>query len=59
LEKCRFENTNTNELIDEMSEEERETFQFNVKNINWKDYIANVHIPGLRKHVMKGRGTQP
>lgn len=45
--------------MDEMSEEERKKFQFDVGSINWKDYIANVHIPGLRKHVMKGRGTNP
>ncbi|KAJ4796456.1 Fatty acyl-CoA reductase [Rhynchospora pubera] len=52
----RFDNTNTEELIYEMSEEERENFQFDVESIDWEDYIANVHIPGLRKHVKKGRG---
>lgn len=59
MEKCRFDNANTEELIDEMSEEDRKNFQFDVESIDWKDYIANVHIPGLRKHVMKGRGTNP
>ncbi|XP_072977375.1 fatty acyl-CoA reductase 2, chloroplastic-like isoform X2 [Typha angustifolia] len=52
----RFDNTNTQNLMDEMSEEERRSFHFDVRNIDWKDYISNVHIPGLRKHVMKGRG---
>ncbi|KAJ3673830.1 hypothetical protein LUZ60_005822 [Juncus effusus] len=54
----RFGNENTEGLIDEMSKEERKEFQFDVRSINWKDYIANVHVPGLRKHVMKGRGIQ-
>lgn len=53
----RFDNTNTQELMQEMSEEERRKFGFDVGAIDWKDYISNVHIPGLRRHVMKGRGV--
>ncbi|XP_031498415.1 fatty acyl-CoA reductase 2, chloroplastic-like [Nymphaea colorata] len=53
----RFDNSNTQQLMEEMSEEERKAFGFDVVNINWKDYIINVHIPGLRSYVMKGRGT--
>lgn len=52
----RFDNSNTERLMECMSEEEREEFGFDVGNIDWKDYISNVHIPGLRRHVMKGRG---
>ncbi|KAL6997522.1 Fatty acyl-CoA reductase 2 [Sarracenia purpurea var. burkii] len=52
----RFDNSNTKRLMECLSEEEREEFGFEVENIDWKDYISNVHIPGLRKHVMKGRG---
>lgn len=25
-------------------------FDFDPENINWKDYMMNVHIPGLMKH---------
>jgi fatty acyl-CoA reductase len=39
-----------------MSEDEKREFGFDVKGIDWKDYITNVHIPGLRRYVMKGRG---
>lgn len=39
-----------------MSEEEKRTFGFDVGSIDWKDYISNIHIPGLRSHVVKGRG---
>ncbi|XP_028107371.1 fatty acyl-CoA reductase 2 [Camellia sinensis] len=52
----RFDNSNTKRLMECMSEEERKKFGFDVGNIDWKDYISNIHIPGLRRHVMKGRG---
>ncbi|KAL9232697.1 hypothetical protein vseg_007776 [Gypsophila vaccaria] len=51
----RFDNSSTSSLLDSMSEEERKTFYFDVGSIDWTDYICNVHIPGLRTHVMKGR----
>ncbi|KAJ0982272.1 hypothetical protein J5N97_010527 [Dioscorea zingiberensis] len=52
----RFDNTNTQVLMQELSEEERRNFGFDVGAIDWKNYISSVHIPGLRRHVMKGRG---
>ncbi|OMO51850.1 Male sterility, NAD-binding protein [Corchorus capsularis] len=52
----RFDNSNTERLMEMMSEEEKRNFGFDVESIDWKDYIKNVHIPGLRRHVMKGRG---
>ncbi|KAL1204735.1 Fatty acyl-CoA reductase 2 [Cardamine amara subsp. amara] len=51
----RFDNSNTQRLMEKMSEEEQREFGFDVASINWKDYITNVHIPGLRRHVLKGR----
>lgn len=38
-----------------MSAEESRQFGFDIESIDWKDYIKNIHIPGLRRHVMKGR----
>ncbi|WRX23895.1 Fatty acyl-coenzyme A reductase [Theobroma cacao] len=52
----RFDNSNTERLMEIMSEEEKRNFGFDVGSMDWKDYIKNVHIPGLRRHVMKGRG---
>lgn len=43
--------------MESMSAEEKKIFGFDVGSIDWGDYITNVHIPGLRKHVLKGRGT--
>ncbi|KAI3417727.1 Fatty acyl-CoA reductase, partial [Psidium guajava] len=51
----RFDITNTERLMERMSEEEKRRFGFDVGSIDWKDYIINVHIPGLRWHVMKER----
>ncbi|KAH9602293.1 hypothetical protein KSS87_012971 [Heliosperma pusillum] len=51
----RFDNSSTSSLLESMSDEERKTFYFDVGSIDWTDYICNVHIPGLRTHVMKGR----
>lgn len=42
--------------MESMSEEEKRKFGFDVGSIDWKEYITKVHIPGLRRHVMKGRG---
>ncbi|KAL3534111.1 hypothetical protein ACH5RR_002572 [Cinchona calisaya] len=51
----RLDNSNTQLLMGCMSKEEIRQFGFDVENIDWKDYISNIHIPGLRRHVMKGR----
>ncbi|VYS57072.1 unnamed protein product [Arabidopsis thaliana] len=51
----RFDNSNTQRLMENMSEDEKREFGFDVGSINWTDYITNVHIPGLRRHVLKGR----
>ncbi|PIA60101.1 hypothetical protein AQUCO_00400769v1, partial [Aquilegia coerulea] len=54
--KGRFDNTNMQKLMEEMSEEEQKSFDMDVGSIEWKDYICNIHIPGLLRHVLKGRG---
>ncbi|KAI3832404.1 hypothetical protein MKW92_004633 [Papaver armeniacum] len=32
------------------------TFDFDPKHINWKNYMIDIHIPGLIKYVVKPRG---
>ncbi|CAI9779415.1 unnamed protein product [Fraxinus pennsylvanica] len=51
----RFDNSNTKRLMGYMSKEESHQFGFDVESIDWQDYISKVHIPGLRRHVTKGR----
>ncbi|XVE96177.1 hypothetical protein REPUB_Repub02eG0199300 [Reevesia pubescens] len=50
-----FDIGNTRTLMECMSEEEKKKFNFDVRSIDWKDYFMNVHIPGLRRHVLKER----
>ncbi|ONK72606.1 uncharacterized protein A4U43_C04F21160 [Asparagus officinalis] len=52
----RFDDTNTQKLMQEMSKEEMQSFDFDVGGISWADFIANVHIPGLRRYVLKEIG---
>ncbi|KAL7201778.1 hypothetical protein ACSBR1_033475 [Camellia fascicularis] len=49
----RFDSSNTQRLMQCMCEEERSKFGFDLASIDWKDYVFNTHIPGVRKHVMK------
>ncbi|XP_010559061.1 PREDICTED: fatty acyl-CoA reductase 6, chloroplastic-like [Tarenaya hassleriana] len=53
--KARFDNTNAQRLLEEMTMEERSMFEFNTGRTDWEHYIMNVHLPGLRKHVLRGR----
>lgn len=50
-----FDSSNMRKMMEEMSLEEKKNFGFNVGNINWKDYISNIHIPGLKTHILKER----
>ncbi|KAA8516955.1 hypothetical protein F0562_017227 [Nyssa sinensis] len=54
----RFDSSNTQGLMECMSEKERKEFGIDLESIDWKDYISNIHIPGLRRHVMKDRATR-
>ena len=55
--KGRFGASNTMELHRSLSEEEQAKFNFNLQSVDWRAYLCDVHIPGLRKFVLKGRGT--
>lgn len=54
---ARFDNANTEALLAGMSVEEKVRFPFDARSVDWMDYFTNVHIPGVKKHVMKGRGS--
>ena len=42
----------TDKVWESLTEEERSKFNFNVADIDWQDYIQNVHIPGLKRFVL-------
>ncbi|MBT3602708.1 MAG: hypothetical protein HN521_06530, partial [Candidatus Latescibacteria bacterium] len=33
--------------------EDREIFNCDVSRIDWPTYIQDIHIPGLKRHVLK------
>ncbi|XP_047983250.1 fatty acyl-CoA reductase 2, chloroplastic-like [Salvia hispanica] len=52
--KARFHTGNTRALLEEMSEEEREVYEVDATKIDWNKYFVDIHIHGLRKHVVNG-----
>ncbi|MSS72944.1 MAG: hypothetical protein EXS64_15845 [Candidatus Latescibacteria bacterium] len=51
--KCRFETANTRRLYLGLDPEDQKTFNFDVTRIDWREYIQDIHIPGLKRHVLK------
>ncbi|XP_059429003.1 fatty acyl-CoA reductase 3-like [Corylus avellana] len=51
----RFDDSNTEKLRLATSESgvDSQLFGFDPKCIDWKDYLMNTHIPGLRKYALK------
>ena len=56
---CQFRVEQTAALFESLRPEEKKRFNFDVTRINWRHYIQNVHIPGVKKFILKieGAGT--
>ena len=50
---CEFETENTRRLYRALNPEDQKVFNFDVTRINWPQYIQEIHIPGLKHHVLK------
>jgi fatty acyl-CoA reductase len=50
---CVFDTTNAQHLLDELDDADRAQLDFDVRRIDWRTYIQDVHIPGLRRHVLR------
>lgn len=50
---CEFETENTRRLFQALNPEDQKQFNFDVTRINWREYIQEIHIPGLKHHVLK------
>lgn len=48
-----FETEKTRGLYDALSPTERQRFNFDVSQIHWKRYFQEIHIPGIKRHVLK------
>ena len=49
---CRFETGRTRALYESLPPEERAAFDMDVTGIDWPAYVADIHLPGLRRHVL-------
>ena len=52
---CRFATDNLQSTAESMHPDDRCEFTFDVKQIDWEDYLINRHVPGLRAFVLGGK----
>ncbi|KAK1399896.1 Fatty acyl-CoA reductase [Heracleum sosnowskyi] len=50
-----FDDGKVKALMKMMSVEEKKLFECDVGIIDWKEYICNIHVPGFRTYVLKGK----
>jgi len=50
---CIFETENLRRLQSEMSLEDRKALNCDVSRIRWREYIQDIHVPGLKRHILK------
>ncbi len=56
---CTFETDRTVELHESLDPEDRLLFNGDVSRIHWKTYFQEIHIPGLKRHVLKTDEPKP
>ncbi len=45
------------ELYYDLDKEDQVLFNFDVSRMNWRHYVQNIHIPGIKKYLLKMEGT--
>lgn len=50
---CRFETRRTRDLFEQLPADEQRIFSMDVRRIDWPQYIRDIHVPGLRRHVLR------
>ncbi|MBI4530015.1 MAG: AMP-binding protein [Candidatus Latescibacteria bacterium] len=56
--KCRFQTNRTRALFESLPSDDQRLFNFDVHRIRWPEYIQDIHIPGLKRHVLKSGDTE-
>ncbi|GBC99125.1 Long-chain-fatty-acid--CoA ligase [bacterium HR17] len=51
--KARFATDTMQRLWAHMDEDDRRAFFFDVTAIDWRHYLQDVHIPGLKRHILR------
>jgi long-chain acyl-CoA synthetase len=50
---CRFETVHSRELLEALRPDERSAFDFDPRKIRWKNYLQDVHIPGIKRNILR------
>jgi nucleoside-diphosphate-sugar epimerase len=50
---CVFDTSRTQRVLDELEPGDRAVLDFDVRHIDWRHYLQDVHLPGLRRHVLR------
>lgn len=53
---CRFQMGKMLALYEALPPAEQQLFNVDVRQIDWEQYYQHTHLPGLRRHVLKGDG---
>ena len=51
--RCVFETRRLRDLFGKLTPAEQSRFSTDVARIDWKTYMQEIHVPGLRRHVLK------
>lgn len=49
---ARFLTFNTRRLWKALSAEERRSFPFDIRTLNWRRYVQEIHVPGIKFHLL-------
>jgi long-chain acyl-CoA synthetase len=55
---CSYSTQRTRTLFNELSAAEKESFNLDAGRIDWEEYIQRIHIPGLRRFVLKDKPSE-
>ena len=50
---CRYETRKLHVLLERLLPEERAIFDFDPRKIPWRHYLQDVHIPGLKRNILR------
>lgn len=50
---CRFETDRSFALLQSLEPEERKRFNFDPRVFHWRGYLQDVHIPGLKRNILR------
>jgi len=51
--RCRFETRGMRAVFEQLPAGEQAAFNLDVGRINWRRYMQEIHVPGLRRHVLR------